>query len=211
MITISATTVGCLLLLGGILSSNLRSIFIKAGTTIGYFTGLDIHTFSALSSFILYLYNYPFLDFKIDLKIKFMLLFLSNIVILSLLGFCFTYFSYLYNIYDDKVNNQTKIDWNDVLTKYIESLKGYTKKTKTFFNRLKIFIYTAGAISFSTLLLKNFPWKYIVLPILYFILTLKFFELVYNINTSFLGKFSEMPKTVLDSTQNLLKIGRAHV
>lgn len=205
MITISATTVGALLLLGGILSSNLRSIFIKAGTTIGSVTGLDIHTFSAFSSFILYLYNYPFLDFKIDLKIKFMLLFLSNIVILSLLGFCFTSFSYLYKIYDEKVNNQTKIDWDDVLTKYIESLKGYTKETKTFFNKLKIFIYTAGAISFSTLLLKNFPWKYIVLPILYFILTLKFFELVYNINTSFLGKFKQIPKTVLDSTQTLIK------
>ena len=153
-------------------NSSFRSWVHDTGKTISVKTGLDVHLYSIVSCLFLYVFNEPFLNLQIDFKLKFLSLFICNLLLLSILQFVYSYYSYLQEIYDQRVTQNKEVDWNDLITKYKESLMGVsadgTKSIRSTTDILLIYIYTSLLISFTILVLKVSMETYTITHYLFF-------------------------------------------
>lgn len=198
---IAVATVGVL----SYYSESFRSISTDVVTGVGNLTGLDLYTYSIFCAIFLYMFNEPFLNFKsFNIKQKFLIIFVTNIILLSLLAFAYLRFEYISQIYKRGVIN---ISWKKFVEEYFKSLLEPLENGKllTLNDIITLYLMTSLSITLSILLLKNFPWKHIVLPVFYCFTTFQFFDTLIETSESLrerLGKFAKRSEKAIGATIN---------
>ena len=168
-------------------SNDFRLVVHKTTTFIGDKTSLNVEVYSIICALILYLWNGPIINFDLSLKKKILFILLSNYVLLSILGFCFEYYSY---VSETIIDNEKKINWNDFREKYSNYLKKNNHYNKNF-----VYQYTSFFISLATVLMQYFPWKSLFLPFIYFLMIRNYLKVLNDIKNDFrdfLGKLQEI-------------------
>jgi len=179
-------------------SESFRSISTDIVTGVGNLTGLDLFTYSIFCAIFLYIFNEPFLNLKsFNIKQKFLIMFVTNIIILSLLAFAYLRFEYISQIYKRGV---ISISWKDFVEEYFKSLLKPQENGKILTKKdiITLYLMTSLSITLSILLLKNFPWKHIVLPVFYYVTTYQFFDTLIETSKSIGEKLRKLPEKSKD-------------
>jgi hypothetical protein len=169
-------------------SNDFRLGVHKTTTFIGDKTSLNVEVYSIICALILYLWNEPIINFDLSLKKKILFIFLSNYLLLSILGFCFTYYSYVSAMI---IDHEKKINWKEFREKYFK----YLEENKHY-NIKFVYQYTSFFISLATVLMQYFPWKSLgkslILPFIYFLMIRNYLKVLNNIKNNFPGKLQEI-------------------
>ena len=186
-------------------SESFRSISTDVVTGVGNLTGLNLYTYSIFCAIFLYIFNEPFLNFKrFNMKQKFLIIFVTNIILLSLLAFAYLRFEYISQIYKRGV---ISISWKKFVEEYFKSLLEPLENGKllTLNDIITLYLMTSLSITLSILLLKNFPWKHIVLPVFYCFTTFQFIDTLIETSKSLgerLGEFAKQGEKAMVATFN---------